>query len=378
MRICFVIEQGGDLLINGGRHYTGGSERQQVLLARALRMRGHTTRFIVADGERSGPVETEHGVVDRLAFAQRRWSSPFAQYGRAVARAAARANADVYYCRAVSNSLLPTALWSRANGKVCVYAAAHDSDTALRVRELRLPVRGWRRIGYVAGLHLANRVLAQHEYQRSAFLRLGVRASVVPNAVELPDRSRIQRNGGLASSGGYVLAIGRIDPQKRPELVLRLARTLAHRRFVLLGGGKAAAVDRFRREAAGVTNLEWVGHVEADRVEAYLASASVLVNTSVMEGFPNTFLESWAWGVPVVSLSVDPGGVMKDNGLGSCSGDVAIMSQRVEQLLDSAPLWESLGQRCRSYVERHHAVDVVADRLLEEFQMARGAPGIGG
>ena len=35
-----------------------------------------------------------------------------------------------------------------------------------------------------------------------------------------------------------------------------------------------------------------------------------------MEGFPNIFIEAWACGVPVLSLHVDPGGVIKKEGLG--------------------------------------------------------------
>ncbi|MCA1656367.1 MAG: glycosyltransferase, partial [Actinobacteria bacterium] len=53
-----------------------------------------------------------------------------------------------------------------------------------------------------------------------------------------------------------------------------------------------------------------------DELIALYARAVAVVNTSGFEGFPNTFMEAWACGVPVLSLSVDPDGVIERHGLG--------------------------------------------------------------
>ena len=39
--------------------------------------------------------------------------------------------------------------------------------------------------------------------------------------------------------------------------------------------------------------------------------SKILINTSSFEGFPNTFVQAWANGVPVISLKVDPDNIIK-------------------------------------------------------------------
>jgi len=56
-----------------------------------------------------------------------------------------------------------------------------------------------------------------------------------------------------------------------------------------------------------------------------------VINTSNFEGFPNIFLEAWATGVPVISLNVDPGNVIKKRRLGiCCEGSLERMKAAIE------------------------------------------------
>jgi glycosyltransferase involved in cell wall biosynthesis len=379
MRICFVIEQGYDLLVHGGHKCVGGSETQQLRLARALRMRGHETCFLTGDAGQPREVETEHGRVYEISSSlpKRLLEPTLMRHARAVMRAASAADADVYYVRAASLSLPFLCLWTRANGRTCVYAAANDWDALLDARGLRVPLQGWRRVLYVSGLYLSDLVLAQHEQQVRAFARLGVRARVVANAIDIGGSIHTGPRQG-PSAPPSVVAIGRLDSQKRPELIVELARRLPDRRFIVIGGGTPAQSERFVQAASTTANVRWLGHLDPAGVAGVLEGAALLVNTSDSEGFPNTFLEAWLHRVPVVTLTVDPGGVMRANGLGVPAGTIDAMAARVEELLDNPKAREQLGERCRSYVERHHGTDEVVERLLEHVASVLGAGARGG
>src|SRR5690606_40570488 len=95
------------------------------------------------------------------------------------------------------------------------------------------------------------------------------------------------------------------------DLALSVAAQLPKRRFVMIGGplpGTAAYYERIAAAAACVPNVRFLGALPHDEVNAYIARAKVLLNTSTVEGFPNTFLQAWARAVPVVSL-FDPDGI---------------------------------------------------------------------
>jgi glycosyltransferase involved in cell wall biosynthesis len=113
-------------------------------------------------------------------------------------------------------------------------------------------------------------------------------------------------------------------------------------------------------------NLTFVEHVPFLEIEAYFRAASLFVNTSVQEGFPNTFVQAWMHGTPVVSLSVDPGSVMSRHGIGiPCAGSPASLETALASLLADRPLRERLSRDAYAYAHKHHDIrrQVALDRL---------------
>lgn len=94
-----------------------------------------------------------------------------------------------------------------------------------------------------------------------------------------------------------VVFLGRLDPIKRPWVFVELARRLPEADFLVLGQRHVSGWEPNGLPA----NLRLLGHVDGEEKRRLLASAWALVNTSVHEGLPVSFLESLACGTPIVS-----------------------------------------------------------------------------
>jgi glycosyltransferase involved in cell wall biosynthesis len=97
-----------------------------------------------------------------------------------------------------------------------------------------------------------------------------------------------------------------------------------------------------------------------------MARSRVFVNTSESEGFPNTYLQAWARGTPVVAF-FDPDGVIAREGLGRTVRDLGQMQAAVHELLTNAVLWSTISRRCTEYVSARHgkaALKLYVDALL--------------
>jgi len=66
-------------------------------------------------------------------------------------------------------------------------------------------------------------------------------------------------------------------------------------------------------EIRGLKNFVEIGEVSQDEVEAIISTGDLLINTSLSEGFSNTFISAWSLGVNVYSLNSDPDGLLVNN-----------------------------------------------------------------
>jgi glycosyltransferase involved in cell wall biosynthesis len=110
------------------------------------------------------------------------------------------------------------------------------------------------------------------------------------------------------------------------------------------------------------------GFVAPWEVEAQFDGAALLVNTSIDEGFPNTFLQAWSRGMPTVSF-FDPQLEVAGEAVGAVAADLAAMRQRIDVLLRDRALWQRTGERARRAFEQRHSLARSVDdyeRLFED------------
>jgi glycosyltransferase involved in cell wall biosynthesis len=102
-------------------------------------------------------------------------------------------------------------------------------------------------------------------------------------------------------AGDYVLALGRVHPVKRLELIVQGLPATRELRLVIAGSGDARYVDRVKgiaRRLAVNDRVEWRGRVSGDEKQELLRRARCLVQASRFESFGIAVLEGLAAGVP--------------------------------------------------------------------------------
>jgi glycosyltransferase involved in cell wall biosynthesis len=146
---------------------------------------------------------------------------------------------------------------------------------------------------------------------------------------------------------------------KRPDLLIAIARKLPQIRFVICGAPTAFRArpgygEQIVKELRALPNVEYRGQLSPKEAREVISNAALFLSTSVEEGFPNTFLEAWSAGTPVVSMQCDPGGIIERFGLGTVPHSVDRTLVDLVNLTESPDQREQVATRVRQYIARKH------------------------
>ncbi len=155
--------------------------------------------------------------------------------------------------------------------------------------------------------HIVNSVaLAEHVVRAFRLPRRHVH--VVPPSLRLPrlvDRAAARAALGIPEHEFVVAWVGRFDPVKRLDLLIRCAEIMKDvpSRFLLVGDGpsRAALEDMLRLSSA-----HKIAHLLGWRADVgpILSAADAFLFPSLTEGMPNAVLEAMACGLPVVASDI--------------------------------------------------------------------------
>lgn len=320
----------------------GGAERVTLNLARGLVARGFAVDVVVASatGELTDHVPPTARLVDLGGLRTMRSLPALARY---------------------LTSERPTSLLSAMNHANVVAAwgaklAGYRGHVVL-VEHIQLPKRstsGWQRafnlaVGY--SYRLATKVVAvSHGVKQSLTQEAGVRSDhieVIYNPVLRDDFSRKAtpaRPAEMGPAGTTVaLGIGRLEPQKNFELLIRAFASSS--RFddallVILGeGGDRAKLQTLAADLGVADRVRLPGFV-ANPFD-FLAHANLFVLSSDWEGLPTVLIEALALGTPIVSTDCPSGPreILRAGEYGALvpMGDVAALTSAMVSTL-AAPL----------------------------------------
>lgn len=182
------------------------------------------------------------------------------------------------------------------------------------------------------------------------FARFGMHAEIVPNIIDL---SRFRARESERASAPLLLVARNLEPLYDNLTAIRAFQLVLLQfpaaRLAIAGSGPQ---EQTLREFVHAHNLneavQFTGRLDRDAMAALYRGADVLLNPSLADNMPNSLLEAWASGLPVISTNV--GGIphlAKDGVTASLvpPSDPAAMAKACLAVLADESIWR---QRARA------------------------------
>lgn len=370
MSVCIVSHNAYGSITGGKTGHAGGVEHQTSMTARWLAKRGHHVSLLTWN--EGGPEEeTIEGVriiklcrgnegLRGIRFFHPRWTS--------LTRAMEKADAELYYHNCAEYVTGQVALWCRLHGRRFIYSVASDTECEL-VAPPYMKKFYDRRL-YLFGLRKADRIIVQTNRQHDLLLHnFGLSSVILPMPCASLWSGENQKSHLNEMKRKRVLWVGRIDREKRLEFLLDIAEALPEVTFDVAGkptNNKDPYSIHVLARATSLPNVIVHGMVPRDQMPDLYKNASVLCCTSIYEGFPNTFLEAFSCGLPIVS-TYDPDDLIKSRQLGIIADDSLELEASIVTLLKSSQKWHTLSENAARYYNEHHDLDKAMKRFEKMF-----------
>ena len=363
LKVCFISSCAYAVLTQKNLGFTGGAELQQALLAKEVSKKGVDVSFVTFDFGQKGIEEYDTIKIFKTysenAPAGVRYYYPKL---RMIWSALKQANSDIYYCRGFGVNAGIVALFCVLKKKKFILSIAHDMDVdGMRLKKAKI----YERVLYKFGMKKADYVIAQSKHQQELLKKNFNRDSIVIKSMHILPEEITEK-----AMPPIVLWVSRMQNWKQPGLFLEIAKAIPTARFLMIGGVSESTefYEQIKESANKIPNLEFIGFVPYPQINKYFKRASIFVNTSTAEGFPNTFLQAWARYTPVVSLNVDPDGIIVKYKLGFHSRTFEQMVEDVKLLLEDKKLREKMGENGRRYAEKEHDIKTIVKEYEKIFK----------
>lgn len=358
-KLCFLSLGSDRLLENIKKKTTGGAELQQIKYAEALSKKNYDVSLITYKNKKNDQLNSKlnyYYVYNRQKL--KRYPSILKYY--LIWKKLKSINADVYLYRAGSPSIV--SLFSIIHNKKSVKFLASDSEINNEIIENKNFIDSlFFRIATKFDLYFSDLVISQSKKQ-STLLKQNkwINSPIITNIIENQDEKANNRKKK------HILWVGKINSNKNPLLFIDIAKKFPINNFLMIGKVQNKSLfNKMEKELRKVKNCQFLGPIHHNSLREYYIDAFFLINTSKTEGFPNVFLEAWQYSIPVVSLNVDPDGVISKYKLGFYSKNRNNLIKDVQKLIIDKDLRINLGKNGKRYILLYHDINKNSMKLMK-------------
>ncbi len=161
-------------------------------------------------------------------------------------------------------------------------------------------------------------VIAVSEFTKAELEAFGVKRpiEVVHNMIDTSryvftdeEKRKIREQMGIPKDTVVVTSNGQVQPRKRVDSFIKIAKALPDMKFIWVGGipfGKVAAEQVAMKKMidSAPANVQFTGVVSLDEVRRYSAVSDIFISTSDQETFGIAIVEAAASGQPIVLRNI--------------------------------------------------------------------------
>jgi len=214
-------------------------------------------------------------------------------------------------------------------------------------------------------------------FLQDVFARFDMAAQIVPNIINL---DRFQPRGPYTPGQPHLVVARNLEPLYDNLTAIRAFQMVRQHypqaQLTLAGSGpQAAELQRYVQDQNLADAVHFTGRLDRAAMAALYRSADLMLNPSLADNMPNSVLESWASGVPVVSTNVGGVPYLAQDGITASlvpPSDPQAMAQACIDLLADPQLWQRRAQAGLQQAHRYTWTQV-QPVLTSQYQRAMAA-----
>jgi len=355
MKICFISRSAYPLFNQNCKATFGGAEVDFYLIATELAKDSRfDVNFIVGDfGQKEKEIYANVKLYKSYKFDEKK----FIQMKKLV-EVMRKVDADVYFQEGASGGTGVISMFCKFNKKVFVYRTASDIDcdgTFIKKKKLEGRL-------YLYGLKNADIVITQNIKNKKQLIQNhNLKSIIIKNATEIPSFKKNKKE--------YTLWVGRSEKLKQPNLFLEIASLFPDEKFLMISPkANYNNVEGLEKNARRIKNLKFIRNVPFSKIDNYFKNAKIFVNTSEYEGFPNTFVQATKFGVPILSLNVNPDNFINKYECGFyAKRDFEKLKKSLHKFFADKYLRNKLSRNAYIYSKKNHDIKSISSQYKKSL-----------
>ena len=214
------------------------------------------------------------------------------------------------------------------------------------------------RILFNYGIRNADIIVVQAKYQQELALRYFKKKSVIiPNFHPMHDFGKKHATAREIS----ILWVANIKQSKRPELFIQLAEKFQDRKmynFHMIGKlDHSPWANEIERNLTKTRNITYHGAQSVSYVNKMMGQAMFFVNTSKIEGYPNTFIQAMQANAIILSYEINPDDIFSNRRLGLLCTSIEQMKQAILEYSRQPLKRDKITDNAYKYVQSNHSME---------------------